>query len=402
MSNNFTSVKDGSGTLSDAFSARISRELDSLKSAGNFRALTPVSAHGKFLFQGGKRYLNFSSNDYLGLSASALQQKFFAEILVPANARGEFLMSNPASRLMTGNSEHYAALENVLGELFGGKSALVLGSGFLANSGLLPALAHKGDLVLADKLVHASVIEGLRLCEAEWKRFRHNDVAHLESLLKNVSRERTVWVVTESIFSMDGDIAPLREIAELKKNYGFRLCVDEAHAFGVVGPGGRGIAAELGLADACDVVVATFGKALASAGAVVITDALTREYLVNKMRTLIFSTALPPASLMWTRYVAERLGDAEFSARRARLRELRELLSRELGVSASSHIIPIPAGENARAIAMANAGKDAGFWLTPIRHPTVPAGTARIRLSLSAAMEPEEIHEFCRTCKNFG
>ncbi len=391
----------------DAFDERLTAELKRLADEGNLRRLNDLVLQGKYIIYKGRKYLNFSSNDYLGLTSRtpeghSWQEGFYLNNLLTHDwENGECLMSNPSSRLMTGNSIHYARLESALSEFFGGDvSALVLSSGFMANAGVLPALTDKGDLILADKLAHASIIDGLRLGSAEWRRFRHNDMEHLETLLQKARGYRTVWVATESIFSMDGDLAPLDDLVRLKEKYGFKLYLDEAHAFGVAGPGGRGVAAACDAAEHCDVRIATFGKALASAGAFVLCGALTREYLVNKMRTLIFSTALPPVTLMWSAYLLRKL--PSMHSLRKHLRAITALLARELGVRAQSHIIPLPAGSNERALAMAELGRQKGYWLTPIRHPTVPQGTARIRLSLTAALSEEDILNFAAACKSIG
>ncbi len=364
--------------------------LDNLAAQDNLRALYTASGSGREVSYGGRRYINLSSNDYLGLSGDiALQEKFLQSI----SEGGRFVMSNPSSRLVTGNSEDYEALENAIARLYTDKQALVLGSGYLANMGVLPALTANGDLVLADKLVHASIIDGLRLCECDWARFRHNDLTHLEALLQR-RKVGTTWVVTESIFSMDGDFAPLRELVELKKKYGFKLYVDEAHAFGVRGVDGAGCAAEQGLDGDVDVLVGTFGKALASYGAFAATSPTVRNMLVNKMRTLIFSTALPPVSLQWSRLMIETLPKLE--SRRKHLQRLSEMLGGQ------SHIIPLMAGSNTAALKMASEMREAGFWVTPIRYPTVPHGAARIRISLSAALSDGDIEQFAELWKRIG
>lgn len=391
----------------DAYDERLATELKQLAVEGNLRKLDDLVLQGKHIVYKGRKYLNFSSNDYLGLTSRApegvsWQEGFYLNNLLTHDwVNGECLMSNPSSRLMTGNSIHYARLEEAVAEFFGGGvSALVLSSGFMANAGVLPALAGKKDLILADKLAHASLIDGLRLGSAEWKRFHHNDMEHLELLLQKARGYRTVWVATESIFSMDGDLAPIGELVRLKEKYGFKLYLDEAHAFGVAGPGGRGIAAACNAAEQCDIRMATFGKALASAGAFVLCNAVTREYLVNKMRTLIFSTALPPMTLMWSAYLLRKL--PSLHGLRKHLRSLVSLLARELGIPAQSHIIPLHAGSNEQACGLARQGREMGYWLTPIRHPTVPRGTARIRLSLTAALSETDILNFASACKNIG
>lgn len=363
--------------------------LNRLAAEDNLRKLRSTTGGGREIFYDGRRYINLSSNDYLGLSDDTELQKKF---LLSASERDLFVMSNPSSRLVTGNSKDYDALENALEKLYPEKKILVLGSGYLANTGTLPALTSKGDFVLADKLVHASIIDGLRLCECDWARFRHNDMAHLETLLQRRKRG-TTWVVTESLFSMDGDFAPLHELVALKKKYDFRLYVDEAHAFGVYG-NGAGCAVEQGLNSDIDVFVGTFGKALASYGAFVATSPTMREVLVNRMRTLIFSTALPPVSLQWSRLIVEML--PQFEAHREHLRRL----SRMLG--GQSHIVPLMAGSNAAALEMASEMREAGFWVTPIRYPTVPRGAARIRISLSAALLESDIERFSELWKRIG
>ena len=359
--------------------SRPEKILERLKAQDNHRALVNVENHGADILVEGRRYKNFSSNDYLGLAGNlSLQKAFFAQL-----PECEFLLSNPSSRLLTGNSAHYHQLESTLSSLFGGRSALVVGSGYLANTGILPAVTGKNDFILADKLVHASLIDGLKLCEAEWKRFRHNDMSHLEALLSEAVGYDNLWVVTESLFSMDGDFAPMRALAKLREHYGFKLYVDEAHAFGVYGKG-LGYAHEMGVEP--DIVLATLGKALASCGAFVLSDEATRELLINRMRTLIFSTALAPINLLWSNFLLGRL--AEFEPQRQALLGLVALMG------ANSQIVPLMAGENARALEMASALREGGFWVHAIRSPTVPAGKARVRLSLSAGLTQEDILKF--------
>ena len=365
---------------------RENEKIAALEAQDNLRRLLDTDSRGAFVTFKGKEYVNLSSNDYLGLSGSALQDEFMEEL-----PRERFLMSNPASRLMTGNGPDYARLENSLAKLYGTEAALVLGSGYLLNSGLPRAVADKGDLIVADKLVHASMIDGISLAEAEHARFRHNDMAHLEGILKkSTGKYQRVMVMTDSLFSMDGDKAPLADLALLQHKYGFHLYLDEAHAFGICGPGGRGLAAGYNetamLPLRVDYLVATLGKALASQGAFVICDGVTRELLVNRMRTLIFSTALPPISLLWSDFLIKRLPG--MGNLRTHLRKLVELLEGQ------SQIIPVMAGSNRRALEMAKEFRQAGYWTTAIRHPTVPEGAARIRLSLTAALTEKQILDF--------
>lgn len=386
--------------------------IEELRQRNNLRELRTTECSGAYIravdpLLGGpaREYYNLSSNDYLGFSDPELQNNFLAEVDLDT-----FLLSNPSSRLMTGNSSHYEALEQTLRDLFpAAEDALVLGSGYMVNSGVLAATCDRDELIISDKLIHASLIDGLRLCSAEWQRYRHNDMEHLERLLRQADgRYRRVTVATESIFSMDGDKAPLLDLATLQQRYDFDLYIDEAHAFGVVGPTGCGLVEQYNATATvplrADYIVATLGKALASQGAFVICSRKVRELLVNRMRTLIFSTALPPISLMWSRHLLETLPRPETEARRERLRTLVQIVEQtmSLGVGTTSHIIPLHAGDNGRALEMAATLREAGFWTTAIRHPTVPDGTARLRISLSAAHTPYKIEQFATLCKRFG
>lgn len=388
--------------------------LDDLAAQGNLRSLKTLRTNGAYIYapdgEGGEEeYYNLSSNDYLGLAEPALQNRFLLSVDVE-----RFLMGNPSSRLMTGNSPAYAALEETVAGMLGTEAALVLGSGFAVNTGVLPAVTQKGDLILADKLVHASLIDGLRLCGegVEWQRFRHNDMEQLASMLERGQGKgygRTV-VVTESLFSMDGDFAPLDTLAELQQKYGFLLYLDEAHAFGIYGPDaneGAGLLAAYNAAHPerplrAEYHVITFGKALASAGAAVACSRLTKELLVNRMRPLIFSTALPDITLEWTRFLLGLF--PEFGPRRKRLQDLIAVVNNTLQpeVPYRSQIIPIVAGSNENALRMAAALRDEGFWTTAIRHPTVPRGEARIRVSLCACHTPYKIEQFATLCRQFG
>lgn len=355
--------------------------LEALRESGNLRELHTTASRGAMIDHQGKRYINLSSNDYLGLSASSLQEQFFAQLNF-----GDFILSNPSSRLMTGNSVHYERLEQTLAALYGDEDALVVGSGFLLNSGILPAVTSDKDVIIADKLMHASLIDGMRLSSASYERFAHNDMNHLERLLQKRASQRVI-VATESLFSMDGDRAPLDQIAELQSRYDFELYLDEAHAFGVHGTGG------LGYATLCpglrvDYRVATFGKAICSQGAFVGCSATTKAMLINKMRTLIFSTALPPISLLWTQFVIERLNS--FDSLRQNLADLVAIMGGQ------SQIIPLIVGDNLLALNKVSQLREAGYWATAIRHPTVPEGTARLRFSLTAAHNKKQIEDLCK------
>ena len=371
---------------------RYINKLNKIKESGNYRMLREVQHNGFLIHYNEREMLNLSSNDYLGLASNpVLYEDFRKETDVKLLS-----YSAVSSRLLSGNHEYYSLLENDLSDLYGKEAALVLNSGYHANIGILPALAGKRDLIVADKLVHASIIDGLRLSEAEMLRYRHLDYEHLREILFNHREEyENVFIVTESIFSMDGDVADLQELCDLKREYDTFLYVDEAHAFGVCGPGGRGLAAATGTD--CDILVATLGKAIASQGAFVITDGEIREFLVNRLRTLIFSTALPPISLRWSDYVIRRLPQME------PWREHLNLLSHRLtGSPSSTHIVPLMAGENRRAIEISKKFREAGFWVMPIRYPTVPQGKARVRVSLNDALNTGAIVKFKEVWNSIG
>ena len=370
--------------------------LKQLNEAGNLRSLPDIVHTGNRIERDGQVMLNLSSNDYLGLaSRTDLREAFFEEW-----KEKDYPLSSSSSRLLTGNFTVYTELEQLMAERFNREAALLFNSGYHANTGILPALANKQTLILADKLVHASIIDGILLSGAPFQRYRHNDYNQLETLLKkNAGQYEQLFIVTESIFSMDGDVADLRRLVELKKSYpNVCLYVDEAHAIGVRGKNGLGIAEEQDCIREIDLLVGTFGKALASMGAYVVCSRTIREYLVNCMRPLIFSTALPPAQIAWTRFIFERL--PEFSSLREELTLTSHLLSDALegkgGEISESHIIPYIIGENNDCISKAEELQRKGFYCLPVRPPTVPKGTARIRFSLTADITTAQLTQLIK------
>ncbi|MBE9487564.1 MAG: 8-amino-7-oxononanoate synthase [Bacteroidetes bacterium] len=367
--------------------------LKKLEEQGCLRSLKCTQSEGKYIIYDGCKYLNFSSNDYLGLTDIALQTQFFGDI----DNQKEFLLSNPSSRLMTGNNIHYEELENSISSLFKRPACLVLSCGYMLNSGVLPALTSEKDLIIADKLVHASIIDGLRLCKCRWKRYRHNNMADLRRIIESEKVEGTIYIVTESIFSMDGDIAPLKELVALKEEFGAKLYVDEAHAFGVRGDNGCGIAEECGVVEKIDYIVATLGKAMASQGAFIVCDTLSRNFLINKMRTLIFSTAMPSISLMWSKFLIDKL--PEFADRRGKLAENIAYLS-ELGFPSDSHIVPVMVGDAQKVVQIVENLKKEGIWAMAVRHPTVPKGTERLRLSITSSFSSQDLNFLAQNVKS--
>lgn len=335
--------------------------------------------------------LDCSTNDYLGLAARAdIADEFLR--LVP-----ERRFTSGASRLLASVQQPYGELEEYLGSLYG-KSVLLFNSGYHANTGAVSALGSAPHTVIvADKLVHASIIDGITLGKAPYVRFRHNDVVSLRRLLeKHDAGSDRMIVVVESVYSMDGDVAPLREIAALKRDFPkMLLYVDEAHAIGVRGCRGLGVTEELGLEADVDILVGTFGKACASAGAFVAGSAEIRDFLVNSARSFIFSTALPPVNVAFTRFIFDKI--TSMTAERTHLDNISaifrsgvERITGQKNVS-ESQIVPLMAGCNARAVAISSELRRRGVLALPIRRPTVPPGTERLRFSLNAGMTETDV-----------
>jgi len=369
------------------FHDRLHRELGAMQSAERYRTIPSVAGRsGRHITIGSESLLNLSSNDYLGLGDDAMLRSRWLE------ETGADLppMSSCSSRLLTGNHPLADALEVELSTLYGGRSALLFNSGYHANTGILPAFAGRHDLVLSDRLNHASIIDGLKISDASWKRYLHLDYDHLEALLdEGTKSRRQCFIISESIFSMDGDLVDLGRLVELKKRYGAILILDEAHAVGTLGPRGLGLAEAEGLSEEIDIIVGTFGKAFASTGAYAIMGPLLREYLVNTARPFIFTTAIPPVMLSWSLWTLRR--QTRMQEERERLQALASRLRTSLqaqgfSVPGESHIVPVYAGPNSRAVAMAAVLRQRGFLALPVRPPTVPENTARIRISLRATL----------------
>ncbi|NNI31039.1 8-amino-7-oxononanoate synthase [Pasteurella multocida] len=372
------------------------QQLADLKAQNQFRQLPQLIHRGRFIQREDNTMLNMSSNDYLGLANNeALRQAFFTQYQDQLPA-----LTSSSSRLLTGSFPIYDELESLMAQAFGRESALLFNSGYHANIGILPALADKKTLIVADKLVHASMIDGIRLAQCEFVRFRHHDYTHLEQILqKNDRTFERIIVVTESVFSMDGDCADLTQLVALKQRYPqVMLYVDEAHAIGVLGEKGLGLAEQQGCINQIDILVGTFGKALGSMGAYVICDQVIRDYLVNKMRPLIFSTALPPFNVAWTHFVFQQL--PHLQAERAYLAQLSQHLRQaivdifQVPMPSESCIVPYILGDNELTVRTAQRLQQQGYYCLPIRPPTVPRGTSRIRFSLTADMQVAEVEQF--------
>lgn len=335
----------------------------------------------------GRQLVNFSSNDYLGLAADPILRQAAIEAIE------EFGVGAGASRLISGTQSPHVVLETTLARWKGAPAAISFSSGYAAAVGTLPALASKHDVVILDKLCHASLIDGARLSGATIRVFPHNHPGKLESHLEWARREHPeaqVLIVTESVFSMDGDRAPLRELVELKKRFGATLLLDEAHAIGVIGPQGRGLAAELGLEGEIDLQMGTLSKSLGVSGGYICGSRNLIDWLINRARSFIFSTAPPPALAAAATAAIRFLATPEGKARREtlwrRILQLRKNLPEGDGSfgKPSAAIIPWMIGHEHRALDLANALQQEGLFVPAIRYPTVARGAARLRITLSA------------------
>ena len=369
-------------------------QLDDLKKQGNLRQFTTNIQMGRNIQINDRNMLNLSSNDYLGLAVDErLREEFF-----DLTSISERRMSSSSSRLLTGNFPEYEKLEHTLSQLFGHRAALLFNSGYHMNIGILPALCDSKTLILADKLVHASLIDGMRLSTAHYVRYRHNDLNHLDALLKKYQADQTferIIIVTESIFSMDGDEADLAALVALKKQYSnVMLYVDEAHAIGVRGKQGLGIVEQAAVIQDVDFIVGTFGKALASVGAYLICDPIIRDFLINKMRPLIFSTAQPPMCMAWTNFILQKV--VEMSNQREYLKALShslnsQILAKNYDCPSSSQIVPVIVGDSIQTVALAHEMQKAGFYIMPVRPPTVPQGASRLRICLNTRIDQHDL-----------
>ncbi|MDO8602262.1 MAG: 8-amino-7-oxononanoate synthase [Candidatus Omnitrophota bacterium] len=350
--------------------------------AGLLRNLKPVSRRyqGRIIVKD-KEYIDFSSNDYLGLSAHPRL------IRAAKDAIDEFGVSSSASRLLSGDLILHHKLEEKIAQFKKKDTALVFNSGYQGNLGAISALFTKDDCIFSDRLNHASIIDGILLSGAKSFRFRHNDAGHLESLLKKERvKGRKALIITETVFSMDGDKCLLKDLVRLKEKYNCEIMVDEAHATGIFGKNGSGVVEEEGLWEQVDFIMGTFGKALGGFGAYLAASGKTVHYLINTCRGFIYSTALPPgiisANLEGIGVVEDEPSRREILLKSARY--FRDALKASgFNVKGDSQIVPVIVGDNLKAVEFAGRLQEKGYWILPIRPPTVPRGEARLRFSLT-------------------
>jgi len=364
--------------------------LDEAKFQGLERAARPYPEAGGKIKIDGKEVLNFSSNDYLDLGRHRHVMDCAREAL------DQYGIGATASRLVTGTLPIHEELEARIAKEKGTETALVFGSGYMANAGTIPVLAGKGDLIFADKLVHASMIDACKLSAAKLIRFAHNDLQALEARLQQFPNTgNRQLIITESVFSMDGDIAPLTGIAELAEKYSAMLMVDEAHSTGTFGPHGAGLVRELGLEKSVTVSMGTMSKAMAGYGGYVACSKNLRKLLVNSARAFIYTTAPPPA------VIGGALGIMDVLAASPNLGNILQAnadyfrtLLHEAGLNtmqSQSQIIPILIGDNKKAVAISRQLRDQGIIAAAIRPPTVPASTARLRISITLAHHIDDL-----------
>lgn len=368
----------------------IGAELEGIRASGLWRSLRVIDgAQGVTVEAGGRTLTNFSSNDYLGLAGSPA-----LAAALEAGAR-RFGAGSGASRLVCGTLNEHMALEGKIAAFKRTEAALCFSAGYAVALGVIPALMQAGDTIILDKLCHASLVDASRLSGATIRVFPHNHLGKLQRLLEG-GRGR-VLVVTESIFSMDGDAAALAEMVELKDRHGARLLVDEAHATGIIGPQGRGLGAALGVESRIDLHMGTLSKAVGLAGGYLAADRATIELLINRARSFIYSTAPPPALCHAAGVAVDLIASEEGDALRSKLRGNADLFlhgTAQAGVPvapSASAIFPIVVGDEMLAMALSRRLLDEGFLIPAIRYPTVARGSARLRVTLSAAHEGVQI-----------
>ena len=371
--------------------SEVAERLEELRASGLHRRLRLIEGpQGPRVLLDGAPVLLLCSNNYLGLADHPRVREAASEAALRWGA------GSGASRLISGNMELHRELEERLAAFKGYETALLFGSGYLANIGTISALAGRGKVVFSDELNHASIVDGCRLARAETFVYHHGDLDQLAWGLRE-ARGRGSLIVTDGVFSMDGDVAPLEELTKLARDYGCRLMVDEAHATGAVGPGGRGSVAAAGLSGEVDLVVGTLGKALGSYGAYVCASTELSEYLLNTARSFIFSTALPPPTLAAALASLEVLeAEPERVERlRANAAALRAGLTAErlAGGGGTSQIVPLEVGDAKQTMELCERLLERGVFAQGIRPPTVPEGTSRLRFSVMATHEEAELRE---------
>ena len=379
---------------------RIRGKLAHQKKSGLYRNPFAIDLRkGKYLYVNGAKKINFASNDYMGIAASDDFRK-----KVSLNFQ-KFGTSSSSSRLVTANYTAMTEAENAFADYFGYESCIFFPSGYQANIGILSSLFETGDTVFFDKHIHASSVKGLLLSDANFKGYRHNSTTHLKKrieLLKtknsDQSKKEVITVLTESLFSMDGDFLDIDSLTQLRREYSFFTIIDEAHAFGAVGDKGRGIARPV-----TDIAVGTFGKALGLFGAFVLAPKWIKEYLFNFSSPIIYTTALPEAHAASAMDLLKIIFNSD--DKREKLSQVSQwmkegLLSEGFCVKGDAHIIALEIGDESKAVKLSRLLFDSGFLVFPARFPTVPLGKAIIRISMNALLDKTDVKAFIKAIKS--
>lgn len=370
---------------------RIKEELKKLEVNGQLRNIPSIQSKsdGKIIIDG-IEYVNLASNDYLGVSTKT-------ELIDEFLLNNKNLMSSASARLLTGSSTEYTELETTISKLFNKEACLIFNTGYQCNLGVISALCQKGDVVFSDKLNHASIIDGMRLAEGDFVRYKHFDYDHLEKLMQSKRNQyNRAIIVSESVFSMDGDVADIDKLVELKNKYNCFLMVDEAHAFCAVGDTLAGLSYNKDV----DIITATFGKAVGSFGAFCVANNEIISYLVNKARSFIFSTSIPPINIAWSNWIlTEKRNYLE--QQKLKLNNLtKNALALIENTPSNSQIIPIIIGTNEDTLRISEKLRFEGYYVPAIRPPTVLEGTSRLRISLTADLNLEDVKKviFLASC----
>jgi glycine C-acetyltransferase len=381
---------------------KFSDELDALRAEGLYRSMRVINgAQGSRVELDGRQVLLLCSNNYLGLADHPALKRAAVEGV-------EFGVGSGASRLVSGTMELHEKLETRIAAFKGTEKALLFNSGYAANTGIISALVGRGDAIFSDRLNHASIVDGALLSRAGFYRYPHRDMAALERMLQEKGGKGRRLIVTDGVFSMDGDIAPLAKLVQLAKHYHALLMVDDAHGSGVLGASGRGSGELSGVLDGIDIHMGTLGKGFGSFGAYAATTGIIRDYLVNKARSFIFSTSLPPAVLAASLAALEVVDSPEGARLREKLQANVALFKERLTASgfdtmgSETQIVPIFVGSAKTTMEFSSELLEQGLFVQGIRPPTVPAGSCRLRCTIMATHEPEDLVAAAETISSVG
>ena len=373
-------------------------EITKIIEQDNFRKIYNIEEkYEKFLVIDEKKMINFSSNDYLNLSTN---KNLVNEFINKYSKSNEFIFSSTSSRLLTGSSKAYKKLEEDIAKLFKKEASLLFNTGYQCNLGVVSTLVKRGDVIFSDKLNHASIIDGMKLSGCDFYRYKHLDYDNLEEILKKHRQEyKRALIVSETVFSMDGDIANIKKLVELKQKYNAYLMLDEAHAFGIFGNNSAGIADKENLLEEIDIITATLGKSFASMGAFCTANKEIIDYLTNKANSFIFSTAIPPINILWSSFLIEEKMNLikEKSTKLKKLIQEAHIYIKDKG---KTQIIPIVIGDSGKTVKIAQQLQAKGYFVLPVRPPTVPVNTSRFRLSLTSDITINEFKDVINTIKD--